>query len=702
MAARYLIEFEIDRKVNRGRPGVSFDRDRIVLGSRPTADVHVADRLVPQEALAFIFDGRRLRMEVLATIGGAFVDGAPVEGTGAVASGSSVQVGHTIVRVAIDGTAGTCTLTVGERYLSKTVEDVAKKAQAGFALVESGPQEHRWGKSPHLARWSWIAAFAGALVLGAAHFLRDSDLLSRGPLHESHRIGAPGGPTSCFDCHAPFASDHALLCAKCHVGYDAAAHHPYGAAATMPCAHCHGDHRADTATSLLPPMTSGDGGWPATCSVCHDDVSRDEKVAAAAADPEIARRVRDRPGEPAERPLRVDGFSHADHRIAKPRRVGLSGSSAAPDGAVPVPCGKCHVRGTAGSARDTSPADFSPADFATVTYESCLACHADWRVDVHGRDQGGAHCVQCHEAAADPATIARPIRRVTVPGRSGLFRVPARRHDLSKDDCRSCHLSDRPASAPAPAAVRRFRHDHHLRTVTPEKGGALDLAASCVPCHTSVAGSTSLAALGGELPPADLSGCADCHTDGAPEPVAGGAAGPRTVVDMVHALHVVEPGAGPRAAPRTLEGRESLARGCLACHTPVEGDAPMTLRDGVGDCSACHAGHEHLGSGKCALCHVDRTAAVNRDASGATRFRTIEAGLFDRAKATVRRSPSNPRFDHFSPGHAGPASDATTEGCGACHATDAVDRSVRVLDVPLPGHADRPCVLCHVRERYHR
>jgi len=697
---RFLLKFKLDRKPNRGRPDETLERARIVLGSRPLADVYVADRLVPQEAVAFEFDGSRARIEVLGTLAGVFVNGVPAGGAGVVPPGAAIQVGHTLVEVSIDAAQQVCTLTVGEQYLRKTVEEAAKKAQASFALVEEGPQEQRWGKSPHVRRWSWAATFAGLAALLGSYFLRESDAMSRGELHRTHAIGAPHGPDNCSSCHDPFVSDYEPMCAKCHEGYagDAGyAHHPGVLSREYGCAECHGDHRGADA-DLIPPMTVGAGGWPETCARCHDGGTLDEKVAAAAADPALPSKAKDRPGAAVERWLQVDGFSHADHRVAKPRRVGLTGTTAAPEGTVPVPCAECHERAAAPDAARPG------AEFAGVPYEKCLECHAEWRVDVHGRDQGGVHCFQCHVRTDDLAKIPKDIRTAAVPLSTSMYELPPRRHDFAKDDCRACHVVEKSGQPRSGLVVLAFRHDHHLRTVTPTRGAELDLAATCVPCHKGVAEGDSLAGLGASLPRADLSVCGTCHTDGDPKPLPTGKSGAThgPIVDMAHAVHVVEPGVQTRGGPKMLAGRESLAQGCLSCHVPVAGTERMGLREGAKDCTACHAGHEHLGEGKCVLCHVDRASAANRDAEGGLVFRTNDPGIFDRAKATVKRTNEVRGFDHFSPGHAEPASDPTGAGCADCHDAAATDASQRVLDVPWPGHADRTCVACHVRTRFHR
>jgi hypothetical protein len=692
-APRYLVKYRLEKKPNRDRPDQTIERSRIVLGSRPLADVYVPDRLVPHEALELVFDGRRLEIEVKGRLAGVFVNGSPAEGTGPVPHGAAIQVGACLVEVAIDANEAVCTLTVGERHLTATVAAIGKKAAQPFALEDDGPQEQRWGRTQVLKRWNWIAAAAGLLCLAAFPFAKDTEALNRGTLVRAHTIGAEKGPESCASCHDPFSSDYGPKCEKCHEGFDSERTHPFAAVRDTACSHCHPEHRGADADAM-PPMTVGASGWPRTCEGCHAGQDRAALAKASASRPDAASRARDRAGDAVNRWLQVDGFAHSDHRVAKPRRASLVGGAKAPQGDVPIPCAKCHEQRASKDVAGATP----DAEFALVAYEKCLDCHAEWRVDVHGRDQEGVHCFQCHAKTGDLAKIARDIRTVEVAVTGSVYEVVPRRHDFAKDDCRSCHVEEKAAAQRTKPERMTFRHDHHLRTVRPEKGGELSLAASCVPCHVTVAESSSLAGLGETLGSVKLDGCKDCHTEGAPQPVPG--TGRRTVVDMFHSVHTVEPGTS--GALRRLANRETLAKGCLACHVPSEGAKPMALAQGVADCSACHKGHESLGGGRCALCHVDRRLPENRDAKGALTYRFNEAGIFNHEKAVLKATAPVRSFDHFSAGHAADAREPTGAGCAKCHDAASVDRAERVADVPWPGAVDASCIECHAAERYHR
>ena len=422
------------------------------------------------------------------------------------------------------------------------------------------------------------------------------------------------------------------LCGRCHFSGDAdkpillddERFHPYGKAKDFSCQHCHPEHRGADG-NLLPPTDVVEGGWQRTCVSCHADQQLAERAASALADPEIEKKVRDQAAAPVARTLFVDGFSHKDHRVRKTGRPSLTGGAAPPVGESPVACSKCHLPRTS-----DAPGAAPDAEFAMVSYETCLDCHADWRVDLHGRDQDGKHCFQCHAKTDDVANIKSAIRRVDVAASGSLYELVPRGHDYAKDDCVKCHLGGKSGVSDAKPRTMAFQHDHHLPTVTPESGDAISLHKLCAGCHKGVEASSALSGLGDQLPIAETTDCTSCH-DSVPKRVPG--TGTRTIVDMFHAVHTVEyeKSASTR---RRAAGVDTLAGGCLSCHVPVAGAKPMGLRKDVEDCTACHKGHESLGSGKCALCHVDRTSPLNYNSEGTLiAYRTNEPGIFSREKA---------------------------------------------------------------------
>ena len=685
--ARFVLKFKLRGRPVRERPDEVVERGEVVLGSRPLADIYVNDRLVPQEALVFQFDGTNLVMDVNALLAGVYVDGLPVEGKGPVRSGATVQVGHALVECAIDGAKGECTLTTNEQYLQGVVDGIVLKAKPAksFALVDSGPQEHRWGKTAILRRWNWIAGIAGVALLAAFPFVRNTNAMTRGELFHAHKIGAKDGPASCADCHAPFSSDYSARCAKCHEGYDSVKSHPFERNASLSCGACHGEHRGADA-QIVPSIEKQASNWPSMCLQCHAGTPFPAAEMSADAIARARSRVRDERGKPFERQLLVDGFSHDDHRVPKPAGISHLPGAAPQPAKTPVTCAECHKPLAKGASNPAIPT----AEFAPVGYEKCLGCHADWRVDVHGRDQDGVACYACHARAESPSKIAADLKTADLPATGSKWVLKPRDHDFKRDECLSCHVLEKSSVDHRTSIGEKvFRHDHHLRTVAPAAGGEMGLSSECRACHDEVAGSRTLA--GTKLVTTKV--CATCHTGTEPVPVETAGA-TRRVVDMFHSVHVADVSALSRSALR-YASRDSLTKGCLACHMPVSGDAPMGLREGAADCKSCHKGHENLGGGKCVLCHVDRTPGVNRDLGGHLEFRFSEPGIFNAAKATKKTTAAMKTFDHGSPGHA-------KHECAECHTAKSVDAATRVLDVAWPAFDEDACVKCHLRERFHR
>jgi hypothetical protein len=399
-------------------------------------------------------------------------------------------------------------------------------------------------------------------------------------------------------------------------------------------------------------------------------------------------RLRDQRGEPLERQLLVDGFSHKDHRVASTSRIAATPGGPPKKGQAPIACAECHKPLAAGA---THPA-IATAEFAPVKYDQCLECHADWRVAVHGRDQNGAACLACHQRPESPTQPnVEELRVAVLPATDSKWVLKPRAHDFKSDECLKCHVLER--SSPdhrTSIGEKVFRHDHHLRTVTPERGDELAFSQTCRKCHEEVAGSTTLAG----TPIVSTKSCAECHVDSEPTAVPVKEGATRKVTDMFHKVHTVDAASPSRSALR-YASRDSLAQGCLACHMPVAGEKRMDFKAGAADCKSCHTGHENLGEGKCVLCHVDRTPGVNRELNGRLEFRFNEPGIFNPAKATKKTTAAMKPFDHKSPGHA-------NHECAECHRTADIDGATRVKDVAWPAFDEDACVRCHVTERFHR
>jgi len=270
--ARFVLKYLLNGRPNRNRADQAVDRERLVLGSRPSADIFVKERLVGSEAAVLSFDGTRLSVEILDDFAGAFLEGRPVAGKVPFPDGASLQVGYLLVKAAIDAAKGTCTLTVSEGYLPSVVEWFVKqeKPEKAFALESSGPQEHLWGASPVLRRLNGIALALGAAALLAFPILKDTSAVTRGELARHHQAAAvEGAPKGCADCHDPFRSDYAPKCLVCHKGFDDEKLHPYDAAKEIACASCHEEHRGAGA-SLIPVVAPATPeAWPPLCARCH-------------------------------------------------------------------------------------------------------------------------------------------------------------------------------------------------------------------------------------------------------------------------------------------------------------------------------------------------------------------------------------------------------------------------------------------------
>ena len=675
---------KLGKLMKEALPPNDVDLPRVVLGSRPLADISVKDRLVADEALAFGWDGSQLRCQVLRSIAGVFVDGVPASGSFEVPAGSSIRVGFVKVEWARDEKTGACTLTVTEAELEKWVDERAKKADAKnppFRLSDSGPQEHRWGQSQVMPRATWSAIAAGLLVLVAVPFASDTEAVTRGALIPAHQPGASAeAPGSCADCHAKGTPPYAAGCAKCHADFVRTDLHPFSEAAAQDCESCHAEHTGGVGAVPVIDI-KGESGWPAMCANCHDVLA-----------PAAGKSRRDRAGDAPPRALEVDGFAHRDHRMPK-------------GGSAPVACEECH-RAPAADREKTPWA----SDFARVTYELCLSCHPDLPVKVHGRDKDGAGCVSCHAPAATPAAITKELRTVALPAGGSLYRVHPRKHDYAAQDCARCHRREvKAGDIRTEPEVKFFRHDHHLASVAPGAGTGLAVSeAQCVKCHNTLASADRIEP--GNL--VDMKSCAECHEGRVPEPVAPKeGAEPRRVVDLAHGPHRQTFARAAQGISEGLVDRGSLNEGCLSCHTPIAGEVKMPLKEGSADCRACHDRHRNVGEGKCAKCHLDPQHEGNwvtlQTKKGEVRElhpRFLERGIFDRQFAVLRPVEAVAKFEHGSPGHVGKA-------CSVCHDAASLDAAERVggKDAPakpaavaVPKFDDASCADCHARTRYHR
>lgn len=695
---KYSLPSLMKKRKFKAQDTETFDRSSIVVGSRPFSDVYVRDRLVAKSAARISIAGAALQLEVLEPLAGVFVDGSPVEGRGPIREGSKVQIGHTLIEVK-KHVGDQVELEVTEFHQPGWVADVNKreKPEEELHLADPGPQEHTWGRSRIMSRANFAALAVGGLLVLAFPFMTNSEALTRGELASFHQIGADhpdGSPQSCADCHSPFSSDYEPTCAECHPGFEVRPDaHPYVKSEESECQFCHMDHRGADA-ELIPAASIEPGGL---CLECHgiQDIQRDDFQWTDAKLAEYQQQLGDEPGEPFDRILDVDGFSHADHRIVQPSpRTSRAGPDT--EGQIPIACAECHQSLQDNPSGAELLVERNPAaDFGAVTYEQCLDCHAEWKVEVHGRDEEGRACYQCHAPKPRPEDITAELRPADLVQTNLEWTLRPRQHDYSADQCLDCHVLDKSEVEEGKTRIAVFRHDHHLPELMPDPAQRLLASESCKQCHASVAASTTL--VGTELVDVtwgDGQGCVTCHTDSVPERVRVPGTEMRQVVDMFHAVHTIDLSVS-EGALRSRSMRETLSDGCYACHVPQPGTDRMTFVPETKNCMECHSGHENVGENKCVICHIDREHEGNRDAQGRVIFRFNEAGIFNREKATTKTTARIEDFDHFSPGH-------LDHDCADCHDTQAVDETERVADVPWPAHDEASCIKCHMRTRYHR
>ncbi len=628
----FRVTWFLKGRPNRHRPAVELERAAIRVGTGPDDDVRLIDPFVAAQALVLqSVEPGVLRIDPQDLLAGAFVNGCPIDGETVYRPGDVLQVGQALIEFKVDGEL--FALDVKEDHLGHTVFESSKRK---LKLEMTTWGEADWGRSRTVRAMYVAVALIGVMLLAASLVSSEPELLSRGPLSSVHKAAG----VSCKSCHSAFSGQDDALCISCHEGFEGKETHPYGAQKS--CASCHTEHRGNEPLSPLiefDPHAALDGSLKpsAQCLACHTN----------GLPTTTAPKVRD---QSIDTPflLAFNAFSHKDHLQ---RRF---------DGK-PLDCAMCHKAGA--TATDAADDDH---EFAPITYETCLDCHATWRVRDHGR---GESCNACH---ADSG--AGTLKETTLKGGGGLYQFLPRDHDVSPASCRTCHVSGEIQRNPR-FAPRAFRHDHHLAHSA--QSGKVDIAkaqAQCASCHPGIAKSTTLDRL-----EVDVSNCAECHGKGS-TPLRTEAPGfkPRRARDIVHRAHVFSDG---RTPPATLE------MGCLSCHTVTAGGAePMRLREGVDNCSACHTGHDNLGhNNTCARCHKDPDAP-------ATSHR-LEPSIFSKQKRVEVVWPKTERFEHTSLGHNG-------VDCATCH--EGLKNAAERKQIGLPKATDASCQKCHNVSRFHR
>jgi len=668
MKATFQVQWLKERRPNRQRPAQTLEVEELRVGSGAKADVRIGDRLVAALALKLRPALGGLSIEPVDLFAGAFLNGVPVAGHEVLEPGGALQIGQALLEVQVPEPAK-FVLSIDEGYLDHAVRRLSHDAttKESATLEHDGPPEASWGRDPVLVR---AMAAAVALTLVLSFWLGSAGGGGRGDLSAAHADAKTadgrslGGSEGCLACHDGSTSSKKFRCAECHADQAPAnsSHPPASAAAdkTKECAECHREHQgratplwnavhATLAAVQREPLLPAPAPKE-TCAECHGAELPARKLAEVAPSRDRARPV-------ADMALQFESFSHSRHLHP----------SAVFEREKTTTCTTCHQQRTPDGR-----------GFATVTYESCLACHKAWELKdtKHGRDSGV--CADCHAKAG-----GKELKTTAAAPAPARFAFEPQDHPVTKAACASCHVTGRVGSERR-VAGELFRHDRHLK-VFPD--GSLDEDAArqqCAVCHVNVRESRSLADLakGGRLD-VDLASCGKCHKGSATvAPVdakagsdGGAGSGPRA--DIVHRSHA--------AGARGTATSDVLARGCFACHALGTDGATMAVGEQARDCASCHAGHQRT---SCAKCHQD----LDHPAKPGEPAR-CERSVIDAKAAVIAPRGGVEKFDHFSPNHGALA-------CDVCHA--GVDATSRLKQVALPTVAMDACVRCHAIARFHR
>ena len=661
---------------------------RISVGATAGCALALDDPLVTEVHCSMELQGESFYLVDEDSPTGTYHNGIPVDSRVELSRGDEIVLGCSRIRILSteDGNGPQLSLSLEER---------------GFHFVEKG----KGGKLPDLYQWAcsevafgrsktlaWLNAGSVLIGIVTVAFLfwapvRES-LAQPGGLHETHarlfdepeawrrdfpeqvRIAQENG---CAACHAPFGNTPLERCAECHRDLMANQHPfkdaPFALAAgfagnwgDLACLQCHVDHPRGTAWDIVPSLQE----TPESCGSCHAETYQTHRELAKV---ELNRR-------PA---IDYDGFRHDTH-LAEPS---------------PIPCNICHIPAAHNESSVASTAD---QDFEDAKFETCMRCHSadevtrdpdledHWpgdpsrfRVTWHGTEDGGTHCLRCHERLHD-AQLARDSRSVALDvqfkietrfGHESFFQGhPEYRDRPGVSSCEECHFD----SIKSESEDSAFWHGLHMVSLVPGQTSgersstaidlSLDSEEGCTSCHVGIAGASELA--GGSW--RDTEGrCDECHGQEALF-VASQRTESRTTPRFPHDVHVAAFG---------VNG--ALQDGCFACHEFV-GDPPYqavgTKASVVENCTDCHEGHAAVGGGDCQACH-DAADGVWRD----------DVPPWESWPAL------NP-FDHHSVGHEAVA-------CDECHS--GTELASRVRDIPIPSESDAACRDCHLGQgkRFH-
>ncbi len=725
----------------------------VTFGTRTGCEVVVEDAIAADRHCQFGHDGTFVVRD-LGSVTGTWLDGECIGSWREVRDGSQIVFGCSRLSAKVETRDGAPTLVLQLQRNGFWWRKPGKKVfdNDPDALVR---EEVGFGRFPALRAANRTALALGAALLVAGTFVASvlEPLADAGPLLAAHslvngdvvvagasasfvRCRALADQQGCDVCHETGAGTPPRKCAQCHVDLVAGPtrRHPYVGDPTLGplpgiavddgfCTVCHRDHAGQ---DWLKPAAAALVGQ---CETCHGQ-GRTAAVLAPLAALELP--------EPRQRPFSTVRFPHEPH-VAKG-----------------IDCAICHrADPEVTAARDAGfPDDPLRDDFAEVPYETCASCHVPgaaaagmtaaqqqqwraaaehrWPVAWHGSDDAGANCAKCHarserggRAVFGPElkTVARPVltaaehaaerARYTVASRSHAEQFAAH---AGGRECVACHVTGAiGAIAGAATTPRVFWHALHAGdgALAPAAGtgGAVstDTTAGCLSCHQDVRSSGALrdataAAYHWPAPAEAQQACSSCHRDGErPLPLV-------AVSTSIAAERRSAPADAPADFPHDVHvksatfGRSGeLAEGCFACHSfevPDGGDAwravPRTADAAVKDCTACHAGHDHVGGGACRECHPAEAGRANSFLLAAAIAPGTMVGGQPAPAAPTRAWPGATAFSHFSRGHVG--EDIT---CATCHDAKATGAATDLGSVPVPDDASPSCRECHLQRQFH-
>lgn len=666
---------------------------KLVIGTRSSSDLVLDDPIAAEQHCAIVATGSGFQLQDLGSASGTYVNGARVDDSIDLHPGDRIALGVSTIEWPVPGVED------GTTSVSSEITLHVREGALFFAAKKRGEfksdadewvrSEVTFGRMPvlrlanviaviatlALAGWLWFAPAGEAALqpghLSAAHAGLFSDTPPTDPhLREAVEIAQTMG---CAACHESFGTPSQVRCAGCHGELVEEATlqraHPFGANEALECTQCHREHHgAAPPEGVLRPVDIAED-----CSQCHGDSynSSDalrEGIARAEQEYDLA------PTEsaPVAR-LASHGFESFDH-----------GAHAAV-----TDCAACH--------KDADPA--SGSDFASLTYASCMDCHAvdalatteilaDWmppdrlRWDLrwHGStaEDGSQNCQACHEETfAAPLNVVETLREPSI-----TFTIMTRSHseqfhgDDRPGDCADCHKAGVPTASVPTLVDRQFYHEQHLSHPTPATDAeALLTVEQCVECHAQTPQSDSLVAAPDVFVGPKVESCAACHVqDGkalvmAPNVLSNGDQLTETKPAFPHDIHA------------EVEGS------CLACHGFSQ-EAPGVIQtpEDVASCVRCHVetvdssirGHSFLagaGPDACNTCHSPSPEGL------------MAAVFYGPDEATGARRPS--RFPHDLEAHQG-------ESCTGCHGQPSAS-----MDIYSPSESAALCRECHAAQRFH-